>query len=86
MEGNQQEKLIIENLKEPITIEDIINHFKDCGPIDDVIIYNSDNFISAEIYFKDKLSISISFRSNLFFSGFSFLLSVLLSLSKLCSL
>ena len=54
MEGNQQEKLIIENLKEPITIEDIINHFKDCGPIDDVIIYNSDNFISAEIYFKDK--------------------------------
>ena len=37
MEGNQQEKLIIENLKEPITIEDIINHFKDCGPIDDVI-------------------------------------------------
>ncbi len=64
MEGNQQEKLIIENLKEPITIEDIINHFKDCGPIDDVIIYNSDNFISAEIYFKDKLSISNALKKN----------------------
>ena len=64
MEGNQQQKIIIENLKEPISINDIINHFKDCGPIDDVIIYNSDNFISAEIYFKDKLSISNALKKN----------------------
>ena len=57
MEEIQKGKIIIENLKEPISIDDIINHFKDCGPIDDVIIYNSDNFISAEIYFKDKSSL-----------------------------
>ena len=64
MEGIQKEKLIIEGLKEPISIEDIINHFKDCGPIDDVIIYNSNNFISAEIYFKDNSSLIKSLNKN----------------------
>ena len=64
MEENKQEKLIIEGLKEPITIEDIINHFKDCGPIEDAIIYNSNNFISAEIFFKDKSSIIKALNKN----------------------
>ena len=57
MEIIQQEKLIVEGLKEPISIDDIINHFKDCGPINDVIIYNSNNFVSAEIYFEEKSSL-----------------------------
>ena len=52
-----EEKLIIENLKEPISIDDIINHFKDCGSIGDVQISNFENSISAEVYFKDKQSL-----------------------------
>ena len=57
MEIIQQEKLIVEGLKEPISIDDIINHFKDCGPINDVIIYNYNNLVSAEIYFEEKSSL-----------------------------
>ena len=65
MEGSKQEKLIIEGLKEPITIKDIINHFKDCGPIEDVIIYNSNNYISADVFFKDKSSLYKALNKNL---------------------
>jgi len=65
MEGIKPEKLIIEGLKEPITIEDIINHFKECGPIEDVIIYNSNNFISADVFFKDKSSLFKALNKNL---------------------
>ena len=64
MEEIKQKKLIIEGLQEPITIEDIINHFKDCGPIEDAIIYNSNNFISAEIFFKDKSSLLKALNKN----------------------
>ena len=65
MEGIKQEKIIIDGLKEPITIEDIINHFEKCGPIDDVIIYNSNNIISAEIFFKNKSSLLKAMNMNL---------------------
>ena len=65
MDGIKPEKLIIEGLKEPISIEDIINHFKDCGPIEDVIIYNSNNFISADVFFKDKSSLFKALNKNL---------------------
>ena len=64
MEEIKQKKLIIEGLQEPITIEDIINHFKDCGAIEDAIIYNSNNFISAEIFFKDKSSLLKALNKN----------------------
>ena len=33
MEGIKQEKLIIEGLKEPISIQDIIEHFKDLDSV-----------------------------------------------------
>ena len=64
MEEINKKKLTIEGLKEPIKIEDIINHFKECGPIEDVIIYNSNNFVSAEIFFKDKSSLLEALNKN----------------------
>ena len=65
MEERNKEKLIIEGLKEPITIKDIINHFKECGPIEDIIIYNSNNFISADMFFKDQSSLFKALNKNL---------------------
>ena len=64
MEGIKQEKLIVEGLDDTITIQDIIAHFKDCGPINDVFIYKSKNSLSAEISFKDQSSLFNALNKN----------------------
>ena len=65
MEGIKQEKLIIEGLKEPISIQDIIEHFKDCGPINNVYINKSKNKLIAEISFKDESSLFKALNKNM---------------------
>ena len=64
MEGIKQEKLIVEGLNDTITIQDIIDHFKECGPINDVFIYKSKNSLSAEISFKDQSSLFNALNKN----------------------
>ena len=64
MEGIKQEKLIIEGLKESTSIQDIMDHFKDCGPINNIYINKSHNSTSAEISFKDQSSLFKALNKN----------------------
>ena len=64
MEGIKQEILIIEGLNEQIFIQDIIDHFKDCGPIKDVFINKTHNSITAELSFKDQSSLFKALNKN----------------------
>ena len=64
MEGIKQEKLIIDGLNESISIQDVIDHFKDCGPIKEAFIFKSHNSYSAEIIFKDESSLFKALNKN----------------------
>ena len=64
MEGIKQEKLIIDGLNESISIQDVIDHFKDCGPIKEAFIFKSHNSYSAEIVFKDESSLFKALNKN----------------------
>ena len=64
MEGIKQEKLIIDGLNETISIQDVIDHFKDCGPIKEAFIFKSHNSYSAEIVFKDESSLFKALNKN----------------------
>ena len=64
MDGIKQEKLIVEGLSEGISLQDILEHFKDCGPINDVFIFKSHNSMSAEISFKDQSSLFKALNKN----------------------
>ena len=64
MDGIKQEKLIVEGLNKTISLQDIIEHFKDCGPINDVFIFKSHNSMSAEISFKDQSSLFKALSKN----------------------
>ena len=62
MEGIKHEKLIVEGLNKTISLQDIIDHFKDCGQIKDVFI--SHNSKTAEISFKDQSSLFKALNKN----------------------
>ena len=64
MEGIKQEKLIVEGLNKDTTLQDILDHFKDCGQINDIFINKSHNLISAEISFKDQSSLFKALNKN----------------------
>ena len=64
MEGIKQEKLIIDGLNESISIQDVIDHFKDCGPIKEAFIFKFHNSYSAEIVFKDESSLFKALNKN----------------------
>ena len=64
MEGIKQDKLIIDGLNESISIQDVIEHFKDCGPIKEAFKFKSHNSFSAEIIFKDQSSLFKALNKN----------------------
>ena len=64
MDRIKQEKLIVEGLNETISLQDIIEHSKDCGPINDVFIFKTHNSFSAEISFKDQSSLFKALSKN----------------------
>jgi len=64
MEGIKQEKLIVDGLDESISIQDVIEHFRDCGPIKEASMYKSHNSFSAEIIFKDQSSLFKALNKN----------------------